>query len=262
VTEEQLQSKAKYATASIVRRVDFTPDHFKLWLEPSEPFTFVSGQYCTIGLDGIERPYSIVSSPLEPLIELFVELIWPPNGRLTPLLHKLRIGDKVTLRRRAKGKFLLKPELRNHVMVATVTGIAPFVSMLRYALATPDGPASFYLLQGASYADEFGYDAELGALAARYANVRFVATCSRPEEQRNAEWRGETGRVNTIVERYVREWALEPRDTCLYVCGNPQMIEDVKARYANTGFRVVAEGFWKNPEATRGRGRARGRDRG
>jgi ferredoxin-NADP reductase len=48
--------------------VDFTPDHFKLWLEPAEPFTFAPGQYCTIGVEGIERPYSIVSSPREPLI--------------------------------------------------------------------------------------------------------------------------------------------------------------------------------------------------
>jgi ferredoxin--NADP+ reductase len=262
VTPELPQPKAKLATASIVRRVDFTPDHFKLWLEPSEPFTFVPGQYCTIGADGIERPYSIVSSPREPLIELFIELIWPPTGRLTPLLHRLRVGDTVTIRRRAKGVFVLQPEFRNHVMVATVTGVAPFVSMLRYALATQDGDAAFYVLQGASYADELGYDAELAALAATHANVRFVATCSRPQEQRNAGWHGEIGRVNTIVERYVREWRLKPSDTCLYACGNPQMIEDVKVRYADTGFRVESEGFWKNPQAARRSGRSRGRSRG
>lgn len=237
--------------------MDFTPDHFKLWLKPSIPFPFVPGQYCTVGVDGIERPYSIVSSPHEPLLELFVELIWPPNGRLTPLLHRLRVGDTVTLRPRAKGKFVIDSSRRCHVMVATVTGIAPFVSMLRHAQATPtplDG-AAFYVLQGASYVDELGYDAELTALAAQHANVEFVATCSRPHEPRNAQWRGETGRVNTIVERYVREWALEPTETCIYVCGNPQMIEDVKARYASTGFHVESEGFWKNPQGGRRRNR-------
>jgi ferredoxin--NADP+ reductase len=244
------------STASIARRVDFTPDHFKLWLEPADPFTFAPGQYCTIGVDGIERPYSIVSSPREPLIELFVELIWPPDGHLTPLLHKLRVGDKVSIRRRAKGKFVLNPNYRKHVMVSTVTGVAPFVSMLRYVLATPGDGAQFYVLQGASYVDEFGYDAELAALAAKHSNVRFVPTCSRPQDARNATWRGETGRVNTIVERYVREWALTPAETCIYVCGNPQMIEDVKTRYDNTGFRVEAEGFWKNPEPAARRRRA------
>ena len=236
------------STASIAKRVDFTPDHFKLWLKPEEPFTFVPGQYCTIGVDGIERPYSIVSSPREALIELFVELIWPPNGQLTPLLHKVKVGDAVSLRRRAKGKFVLNRAYRNHVMVATVTGVAPFVSMLRHELGTPGDNAGFYVLQGASYIDEFGYDTELTALAARHSNTRFVPTCSRPEDPRNTGWRGETGRVNTIVERHVRDWALKPTETCIYVCGNPQMIEDVKTRYENTGFDVVAEGFWKNPE--------------
>jgi ferredoxin--NADP+ reductase len=247
VSTEPLRQKAKLPTASIVKRVDFTADHFKLWLEPREPFAFVPGQYCTIGVDGIERPYSIVSSPREPLIELFVELIWPPNGRLTPLLHKLRVGDSVTLRPRAKGVFVLKPEFAKHVMVATVTGVAPFVSMLRYALETPSDGASFHVLQGASFVDEFGYDTELGALAAAHPNVKFVATCSRPAEPRNARWRGETGRVNAIVERYVSEWAIAPSETCIYACGNPQMIEDVKARFAGTGFHVESERFWKDP---------------
>lgn len=226
--------------------MDFTADHFKLWLQPSEPFTFVPGQYCTIGVGGLERPYSIVSSPHEPLIELFVELIWPPNGRLTPLLHGLKVGDTVTLRPRAKGVFVLHPEYRHHVMVATVTGVAPFVSMLRHALATAEyGGHSFYVLEGASYVDEFGYDAELGAFAASHPNVTFVGTCSRAHEQRNALWKGETGRVNTIVERFIRAWALKPAATCVYACGNPQMIEDVKARAGAAGFHVEAERFWK-----------------
>lgn len=239
-------AKAALPTATVVKRLDFTADHFKLWLEPQEPFPFVPGQYCTIGVGGLERPYSIVSSPREPLIELFVELIWPPHGRLTPHLHALKVGDTVTLRPRAKGVFVLHPEYRHHVMVATVTGVAPFVSMLRYALGAAEyGDHSFYVLEGASYVDEFGYDGELRALAAQHANVTFVATCSRPHEQRNALWSGETGRVNAIVERCVGGWGLEAAATCVYACGNPQMIEDVKARVGGAGFHVEAERFWK-----------------
>ncbi len=95
--------------------------------------------------------------------------------------------------------------------------------------------------------------AELAALAAAHSNVKFVATCSRPTEPRNALWRGETGRVNTIVERYVREWALVPAETCVYACGNPQMIEDVKERFAATGFEFESEGFWKDSKKKRRR---------
>ena len=87
VGEHAHKIKGKVISASIEKRVDLTAEHFKIWLRPSEPFEFESGQYCTLGVDGIERPYSIVSSPSEELLELFVERIPPPEGHLTPLLH-------------------------------------------------------------------------------------------------------------------------------------------------------------------------------
>src|SRR5512134_3839858 len=127
--ERPHQIKGRVISATIERRVDMTPEHFKIWLRPAEPFPFEPGQYCTVGVTNVERPYSIASSPHEPLIELFVELIHPPEGHLTPLLHVLKVGDQVTLRPRAKGVFVLHPEFRNHVMVSTVTGVAPFISM-------------------------------------------------------------------------------------------------------------------------------------
>jgi ferredoxin--NADP+ reductase len=237
--------KGKVTSATIVRRVDFTAEHFKIWLHAAEPFTFEPGQYCTLGVDGVERPYSIVSAPREPLLELFVELIPPPLGHLTPLLHALKVGDTVTLRPRAKGVFLLRPEFRNHVMVSTVTGVAPFVSMLRHWSEGPRDERRMYVLEGASFADEFGYDDELAALAQRDSRVLFVPTCSRPADPRNVGWGGEVGRVHTIVERYVERWELAPAETCIYACGHPQMIEDLRGRYAATGFTFEEERFWK-----------------
>jgi NAD(P)H-flavin reductase len=237
--------KGKVTSAEIVKRVDLTAEHFKIWLRCAEPFTFEPGQYCTLGVAGVERPYSIVSSPREPLLELFVELIPPPLGHLTPLLHRLAVGATVTLRPRAKGVFLFRPEFRNHVMVSTVTGVAPFISMLRYSLESPAKEWRMYVLEGASFLDEFGYDDELRAMAARHASVRFVPTCSRPDDPRNAGWKGQVGRVHTIVEHYVREWDLAPDETCIYACGHPGMIEDLRSRYTGTGFTFEEERFWK-----------------
>lgn len=237
--------KGKVVSASVERRVDLTPEHFKLWLRPAEPFPFEPGQYCTVGVDGVERPYSIVSSPRERLLELFVELIPPPTGQLTPLLHALKVGDTVTLRPRAKGVFLLRPEFRDHVMVSTVTGVAPFVSMLRHWLEGPADERRMYVLEGASFIDEFGYDDELRELAARDSRIMFVPTCSRPDDPRNVGWTGPVGRVHTMVERCVTDWSLAPATTCIYACGHPLMIEDLRGRYAGTGFEFEEERFWK-----------------
>ena len=247
--EQQL--RGRFMPAEIVRRLDLTDDLWRIWLRPEMPFPFKAGQYCTIGTGGIERPYSIASPPSEPEIELFIELIPPPDGELTPLLYELREGATVTMRPRAKGLFVLKPEFRNHVMVSTVTGITPFVSMLRHHLEQPLPDHRFFVLEGASYFDEFGYDKELNELALAHEEITYIPTASRPGDSKNAAWTGETGRVNTIVEAHLEQLGLSTGDTLVYTCGHPLMIEDVRRRLEGTGFQLEEERFWKEEDGER-----------
>ncbi|MBM3946033.1 MAG: ferredoxin--NADP reductase [SAR202 cluster bacterium] len=236
-------------TAEIVKRVDYTHDLWSLWLKPELPhtFTFKAGQYCTIGREGIERAYSIVSAPHESLIELFIELV--PEGELTPKLHKSKVGEKVTFRPSAKGVFTFNPKFTRHLMVATVTGVVPFVSIVRDALhkgLKGFEQHKFHILEGASYHDEFAYDKELEAVSREFPGTfTFIPTVSRPNDPKNSGWPGEKGRVNTLVEKYVEEFKLEPASTLVYACGHPGMIEDVKERLAPRGFTVTEERFWK-----------------
>ena len=78
------RNRAKLAQSTILRRKDITSDLRLFWLERPEGFTFKAGQYCTIGRDGVERAYSIVSAPHEEALELFIELVPLPDGVLTP----------------------------------------------------------------------------------------------------------------------------------------------------------------------------------
>jgi ferredoxin/flavodoxin---NADP+ reductase len=130
-----LPSADKHFLSRILERRDLSPDLWLLRLEPGGPFEFLAGQYATLGFerDGqrIERAYSIVSSPYERLLEFFLELV--PDGGLTPYLHTLGVGDTLLCRKIAKGRFTL--DLRSgrirHLLVSTVTGVAPFVSYVR-----------------------------------------------------------------------------------------------------------------------------------
>ena len=217
-----------------------------MWIERPEGFTFKAGQYCTIGRDGIERAYSITSAPHEPDLELFVEVVPPPDGVLTPKLWELRPGDTLSIRPRAKGLFVMDPSLPNQLLVGTVTGIVPYVSFIRDYIHHGREGHHFYVLQGASYQDELAYDAELERIAAQRPELlTFVPTVSRAGEDRNRAWKGETGRVNTVVEKYIEKFGLTPDDTLVYACGHPGMIEDVKDRLLPKGFRVEEERFWK-----------------
>ena len=237
---------ARLPRAKVVERVDITEDLMVIKLETDVQFDFKPGQYCTLGLESVERAYSIVSAPHEPCIELFVELVPLPDGVLTPKMWDLKVGDSMSIRPRAKGIFTVDEKYHRHLMVATVTGIAPFMSMLRSYLHRGACGHKFYVLQGASYQDEFTYREEMVEMASAHPDtLAYVATVSRPDEESNAAWTGVRGRVNSIVAEYVDRHALSPDDTMVYACGHPGMIEDVKDGLGPKGFQVLEERYWK-----------------
>src|SRR5882672_2600549 len=125
----------KHYVAKILERKDLSEDLWLIRVDPGGAFNFKAGQYATLGVDHevkrIERAYSIVSSPYEEGLEFFVELV--PQGELTPHLYKLKVGDIMLCRKISKGRFTLdlKSGRKNHLLLATVTGIAPFVSYVR-----------------------------------------------------------------------------------------------------------------------------------
>ena len=234
-----------FPTARLVERRDVTGDLMVIRLELSERFDFKPGQYCTLGLGRTERAYSIVSAPYEKHLEIFVELV--PDGELTPRMWELKLGDCMSIRPRAKGVFTLDRKMHHHFMLSTVTGLAPSISMVRqYLHDGVDEGHFFYIMYGASYADELTYDVEFNELAGKHPEtVKFVPTISRPAEARNAGWEGVTGRVNTIAEEYLNSFDLPKDDTRVYACGHPGMIEAVKTMCVPQGWSFIEERFWK-----------------
>ncbi len=238
------QPNPGWPKAKLVERKDVTGDLWTIKLDPEEgTFKFKAGQYCTLGLNGIERAYSIVSAPQEPFLEVFVELV--PDGALTPLMWRMRLGDCMSIRPRAKGLFTMDQRVHHHFMLATVTGVAPSVSMVRSCLYEGVPGHKFYVILGASYQDELTYDKELAAIAAKHPKLlEFVPSVSRPNEERNAGWRGAAGRVNNVFEEYLEKFNLPQDDTMIYACGHPGMIEDVKAKVTPAGWMFKEERFW------------------
>ena len=247
---EAVESRPSYRTdnlpqARLVSRKDITEDLMIIKLEPVDGrIGFKPGQYCTLGKEGVERAYSIVSAPHEPFLEIFVELVH--EGELTPKMWQLELGETMSVRPLPKGLFTLNNEVHHHLMVATVTGISPYLSMIRDYLYRGGEGHHFYVLLGASYWYELAFDGELAELAASHPEcVKFVATVSRPEDKRNAGWTGETGRVNNHVERFLTEFKLPKDDTMVYTCGHPGMIADVREQVTPRGWQFKEERFWK-----------------
>ncbi|PZC47465.1 MAG: ferredoxin--NADP+ reductase [Chloroflexi bacterium] len=240
---------AELPKARIIDRRQYARDLFVFHLEPQAPFSFKAGQYVTLGINGIERPYSIASAPFEPLLEIFIRRVDPEKGGvLTPLLWELGKGDEVTMRPRAKGIFTFEPDVQNHVMVATTTGIAPFISILRQHFQEGPHGHRFFLFDGSSFQDEFVYDGELIELTRRYVEwVEFLPVVSMPESEINLGWKGHTGMVHGLIKEHLAVWGLDRAHTLVYACGHPGMIAGVKEDLQPEGWRVKEERFWRDP---------------
>jgi len=244
----------KYMLAPITRRQDYSPTLWSVWMKPPEPLAFKAGQYVAFGVANhdkvLERAFSIVSSPYEPELEFFIERV--PEGALSPQLYQLQVGDRVFMRKKAKGIFNIdvKSGHNQHFLISTVTGIAPYISMVRtLARDLKEGrlaqPFRLVVLQGVSKSDEFGYDRELYAAAKEHSWLSYIPTISRPWE--DPQWAGERGRVDDLVRKYADNLGLTPETTTAYLCGNPGMIVNARDMLRRRGFEqasIKEETYW------------------
>ena len=244
----------KFYRARVTHRADIASDLWKIRIDPGGEFRFAAGQYATLGVQTpakhVERAYSIVSAPYEKEIEIFIELV--PQGELTPLLYKLHEGDEMTMRKVAKGRFTLetKSGRTKHLLLCTVTGIAPFISYVRslykdWKEKKFAGEHQLYMVNGASRSWEFGYREEVEKIAAEVPWLKYVPTIRRPWE--DLKWQGETGRVEDLIRKYSDQWGLDGNNAVGYLCGHPQMIEHGKGILQRRGFPKQAmkeEVYW------------------
>ena len=253
--------------AAVTQRIDLAPGLMVLRITPeSGPVPiFQSGQFAVVGLPAaaprtpladpeepgadperfIRRAYSIASPSLPgEHLELFVTLV--RSGELTPRLFALQPGQKLWLGPKITGLFTLAevPPDQDVVMVATGTGLAPYMSMLRTGI-TANPKRRFAVLSGARHSWDLGYTAELTTLARVCPNFTYLPVVSRPKDEPTA-WGGATGYVQSLWEGGALEKAFGkrplPSDTHVFLCGSPLMTQDMTTLLTGEGFLVHEKG--------------------
>lgn len=233
-------SREKFCSAELIARHNVSDTLATFRFLTADQLSFTAGQYATIAVEAdgdlLERPYSIVSSPYEQFLEFFVELV--SGGLLTPKLWEMSVGSSILIRRRIVGQFTLDRAVDRHVMMATVTGVAPFVSIARTQHIDRERGATFnkelLVIHGASRSADFGpYLGELEKLS-RDGWLKYIPTISRPWEEPN--WLGETGRVEDLVRKHADRLGFNHTNSVAYACGHPQMVENVKGILARVRF--------------------------
>ena len=245
--------------ATVVGREEINPQLLILRVKPdSAVFDFKPGQFGVLGMLGgaarctdstpeekpgepdkiIRRAYSIASSSLEKrYVEFYLTLI--TTGALTPRLFALKHGSRVFMGPKASGIFTLEkvaPE-KAVILVATGTGLAPYVSMLRTMLVH-DSQRKYVILHGSRYSWDLGYRGELESLARLRPNFTYIPSITRAES--DPHFAGHIGRLQVLMEQGVVEKesgvVMDPAKTEVFLCGNPDMVKVVTTLLQTKGF--------------------------
>jgi ferredoxin-NADP reductase len=208
-----------------IRLVESTPlteltRHLEFEVLGTDRFGFVPGQWLSLRVqhngNEITRAYSLASPPADDNRFAFC-LNRVQDGSMSNYLCGLAPGAEITASG-PFGDFILRPPLRDTILVATGTGIAPFRSMLRAQFAEPGRHAEphFWLVFGSRYESDIYYHAEFQRLAAEHANLTYLPTLSRG----SADWQGLRG----YVQEHVRHLAEGHTDRHAYICGLDKMV--------------------------------------
>jgi ferredoxin/flavodoxin---NADP+ reductase len=284
---EQLSSTEQdICNATIIDRQDLTAELTVVRIRPDSGAVpdFEPGQFIKLGLprpetespvvqpgrEGprlIRRAYSIASAPRQrDYIELLIVRV--DYGKLTPKLWTLDEGGRVWMDGKTAGRFTLEPIPRDKdvVMVATGTGIAPFISMLRTHADEPRWRRAV-IINGVRYAADLGYRQELETFSRDNPRITYLPIASREPEAESSRvittkddatfppspvttsapvvspsWTGLRGRVQQVLEprtyESLADAVLAPSECHVMLCGNPEMIISVQRMLEDQGFHV------------------------
>lgn len=254
-----------------------------LWsFEISRPvdYDFQAGQFARLGLnrpgetrentgtdtdsETVWRAFSMVSAPAQAQLEFYATLL--PDGAFSSLLASSRVGDEILLDNACNGFLTLDRFAggKDLWMLATGTGLGPFISMLREGSAWRDY-RHLILVHSVRQANELGYRDELLAHAAQpkgEARLIYVPVVTRPETGtlRAPATPGSEG-LHTRIPQLLAEGELErhvgvdlsPQASRLMLCGNPAMLRETRAVLAARGFasarrdrqgQIAVENYW------------------
>ncbi len=189
----------------------YTDNLFRFRVTKPDNFEFTAGDFTMISIDDApKRAYSITSSPSDDYLEFYS--IKVPDGPLTSKLQNIVVGDTVYVSNQPTGSLILDnlSDGKDLWMLATGTGIAPFISLLRDA-ATKEKYENLHLVWSVRTADELAaYDEFL-----KDAGVDYI-----PVVTQDGTWGGFTQRITDLIRKGILMTDAAPDTDKVMLCGN------------------------------------------
>ena len=272
---------------TVLSKTTWTPNLFSFTVSRPDSFKFTAGQFVRLGVnpsqlnyykqlsavanadddedlneilnEDIFRAYSIVSSPFDEILEFFSIVI--PDGAFTSQLQHLEVGDELLLNTVPFGFLTLaryqKPLPKDLWLLATGTGLAPFLSMLQ-DLKTWEDYEHIVLAYSARSTEELAYmdkieslQEDFGSLVDNPAKLIFIPIVTREPVE---------GALTERLPKLLLDGTLQARagidldvdSAHVMLCGNPEMVEDTKETLKSLGLvmnrrgegNIAVENYW------------------
>lgn len=254
---------SKMTSQTITSIHHWTDKLFSITITRPAGYTFVAGQFSRLGLqingETVWRAYSVTSAEDAGTLEFYI--IEVPDGLFTTALRQLVPGDSIYLDNTSVG-FMTAERFTNGRdlwMLATGTGIGPFISILHQPLVWQQFER-LILVHGVRHAQELTYQDTLRTLADKAAAKGAKATLTCIHSVTREEHAPEgclSGRITTLLDSGALEKAAGTPITTdasrLMICGNPEMITHTRDLLKNKGFtplrrdgsgQFVSENYW------------------
>lgn len=255
-----MNNELKWTEEKLLQIRPWTDKLLSFTISRPPAYRFVPGQYSRLGLrndDGqlIWRAFSVVSAPHQDFLEYYGVIV--PGGMFTTRLARCVEGDPIWLDKHQFG-FMTADRFKDGEtlwMLSTGTGLGPYVSMLRDAAVWKQFP-SIVLAHCARHVDELSYADELQAMQQDSSGqLCYVRSVTRDSGDAAAGILH--GRLTTLLENGELERAagrtMTPETARVMLCGNPDMIEEMRAMLHARGMRplrraspgqFVTENYW------------------
>ena len=255
-------SEEKFTRQRLLEVQTLTPTLFTLRTTRDPGFRFTAGQFARLGVRKpsgsiVWRAYSMVSAPHDEFLDFFSIVV--PDGEFTSELSRLKVGDELLIDKQAFGFLTLDrfPDGRDLWLLATGTGLAPFLSILQ-GFEAWERFERIILVYSVREARELAYQPLIAELPQReYLEGLGHKLTYLPVVTREQVPGALNGRITRLIENGELERAaglkLTPEHSRIMLCGNPQMIEDtrqvLKARDLNLALtrkpgQVAVENYW------------------
>lgn len=194
----------------------------ELRLPPSSNLKFLEGQYIDVIHDQCRRSYSIASDAKQNQVSLLIKRF--ENGVMSDYWFNHAKSNDLLRVEGPKGTFFIRDKCSPLLFLATGTGIAPVLAILK-ALESDEGfkqntPIDVYW--GNRYPEEFVWEPCFEKI-----HVNLVKVCSKPD----ANWSGEVGYVQLVA----LDKESDLQDKSVYACGSNEMIQDAKKILVESG---------------------------